>query len=206
MPEDKKDFEIYYNCGISYLRLSNLELRSKRDSNYNLFNNNNNNNNFNFNNNNNNDNNNNKNDVHTLQLLTRACSHFEEAILINPNSPNALHNLAVNYAKIARLLKENDHRKEIYQKSYLTYQKAYSFDPSNIELLFDWGNALYRNATSMSSSPSLLLLPLILLLILPLALLLFLLLILSLLLILLLLFLLLLIPLQILLLILLIII
>lgn len=66
---------------------------------------------------------------------------------------DALRNLAVSLAKKARM-KEGNEQVRLYEKTAELYEKAlHLVDPkSSHEILFDWGNSLYRRGISLISS------------------------------------------------------
>lgn len=67
-------------------------------------------------------------------------------IIQRPNAVDALHNLGVGYAKKARLVTSPE-QENLYSRSFEIYKKALSLledSSETYEILFDWGNALYR--------------------------------------------------------------
>ena len=119
IPPGEHDFEVLYNCGVSYLTRANAIARQKEAGQSEL-----------------------------NRLLSIACQRFTEAIQIQPKSINAFHNLAVSTAKRARTLEDAEAQHAEYLQSFQLYQTAYQLAPQNENLLFDWGNALYRHAMS----------------------------------------------------------
>lgn len=114
------DFDCLYNCGVSYLTRAN-ELNRQKSS---------------------------TNQKEIFRLLSIACERFMDAIQIQNNSVNSIHNLAVATAKRARILTNEQQRKNEYSRAFELYEKAYLLDSSNANICFDWGNALYRYAVS----------------------------------------------------------
>lgn len=71
------------------------------------------------------------------------------------NSVDALRNLAISLSKRARL-KSGEERDKLYQRTYEIYHRALALvDPKEAhEILFDFGNSLYRQALSMVAKDS----------------------------------------------------
>jgi hypothetical protein len=74
-------------------------------------------------------------------------------LIKRPEIVDPLHNLGVALAKKARL-KTGQEQVELFSKVFSTYEKALNImNPRNShEIYFDWGNALYRQATSLMNA------------------------------------------------------
>lgn len=74
-------------------------------------------------------------------------------LIDSPEAVDPLHNLGVALAKKARL-KSGQEQVELFSKVFVTYEKALNNanTHNNHEIYFDWGNALYRQATSLMNA------------------------------------------------------
>eukprot|EP01122_Echinamoeba_exundans_P014473 TRINITY_DN6570_c0_g2_i2.p1 TRINITY_DN6570_c0_g2~~TRINITY_DN6570_c0_g2_i2.p1 ORF type:complete len:1309 (+),score=180.83 TRINITY_DN6570_c0_g2_i2:8156-12082(+) len=82
------------------------------------------------------------------RALTRSLQHLNKAILLDPSSVDALRNGAVAAAMLARLSSEHVKKEALYDKAFTLYQRALELNPKNPEVLYSFGNACFRRATS----------------------------------------------------------
>lgn len=87
------------------------------------------------------------NESQIAEYLRNASAMFEQAVKLRPNSVDALRNSAITTSKLARLGFSGEHeQQQLFKRAYELYQLAFtqSDGRNRHELLFDWGNSLFR--------------------------------------------------------------
>jgi hypothetical protein len=88
-----------------------------------------------------------------MTIFDEACSKYEAAFKLNPESAEVLLNWAVALSKKARNIPRNDPRfnseavsDECFEKAMQKFRAAAALKPDSWEIHFDWGNIYYRQA------------------------------------------------------------